>query len=177
MLDKLKCTLGLKRLRDTGLPKRRLQPLIPLERAQSLGFLIDGNDQEAFEYLAAYCQRMEQQGADCSICTYFEGKETPGYLVGRARTSLIIKKEINWLCKPVKGDALAFEELVFDYLIDLTLTQVLPLTWVKAVSAAKLRIGFNEACVLGNDVVFPMPPTSRPEEMLKVLATYLAKLR
>ncbi|PID89956.1 MAG: hypothetical protein CSA97_05375 [Bacteroidetes bacterium] len=173
MLDRLKCNVGLKRLRDMGLPKRSLQPLIPLDSAQSLGFLIDAGNREDFEFLATYCQQLELAGVDCRVCTFFDGKETPDYLVGRARTSLIVKKDVNWLYKPVKGDALPFEELAFDYLIDFTLIDVLPLAWVKANSAAKLHIGFNEASVLGGDVVFPMQAGSPPKQMLEVLAKYL----
>lgn len=173
MLAGIRRKISLRKLAKRGLAPHGLEPLRSLDDIQRVAFLIDGSAEQPFEFLMTYCQQLEIEGKEYTVCTFNGEKELPAFLMARPGVTVLQPKQTNWLYIPQRSALEGFLNQEYDYLVDLTQTEVLPLLWVKQWTRAKLRIGFDSESVQPNDLTIATGGSATIEVQMKLLEQYV----
>lgn len=120
------------RLERIDKSKKRSKKFVNLNKAKYVGIIWNENDRAAYEMLKKYLQDHKIQNKD--ICYSSEAREIT-----------FSSKDFSFMGKPKNQAVIDFINEQFDLLIDISLSDTLPVQIVRAMSAANFKTGWSMA--------------------------------
>lgn len=142
LFDRIKEWLGRRALLREAMPDRR--PVAKnLAASVKIGIVYVATDEQAHAHVRNYVKRIkEDHGIHRIQCLgYFDDKVMPNYLAAKLHFDAIHQKDLNWYRIPGGNTVNNFIAEEFDVLIDLTLTDYLPIQYIVAKSRARFKVG------------------------------------
>ncbi len=142
LFDRIKEWLGRRALLREAMPDRR--PLAKnLAASVKIGIVYVATDEQAHAHVRNYVKRIkDEHGIHRIQCLgYFDDKVMPNYLAAKLHFDAIHQKDLNWYRIPGGNTVNNFIAEEFDVLIDLTLTDYLPIQYIVAKSRARFKVG------------------------------------
>ena len=114
-----------------------------LAASLKIGIVYVATDEQAHAHVRNYVKRIkEDHGIHRIQCLgYFDDKVMPNYLAAKLHFDAIHQKDLNWYRIPGGNTVNNFIAEEFDVLIDLTLTDYLPIQYIVAKSRARFKVG------------------------------------
>jgi hypothetical protein len=142
LFDRIKEWLGMRRLLRESMPDRR--PVARnLAHCVKVGIVYLAEDEKAFTDVRNYVKKMKDElGLHKIQCLgYFDGKELPFHLHAKLNFDAFCQKDLNWYRIPIGNTVNNFIAEEHDVLIDLSMTDHLPLQYIVAKSRARFKVG------------------------------------
>ena len=142
LFDRIKEWLGRRALLREAMPDRR--PVAKnLAASVKIGIVYVATDEQAHAHVRNYVKRIkEDHGIHRIQCLgYFDDKVMPNYLAAKLHFDASHQKDLNWYRIPGGNTVNNFIAEEFDVLIDLTLTDYLPIQYIVAKSRARFKVG------------------------------------
>jgi uncharacterized protein YueI len=108
---------------------------------RKIGIVWDASKTVEFPELSRFHQRMLDNKIDVTIFGYFPGKSLPDQYTAIRYLTCLKSDEINRVYHPASSEAKAFINNPFDILIDINFDKQFPLSYITALSRARLKVG------------------------------------
>lgn len=109
--------------------------------ARQIGILYELNEPEDYDIIAAFVASLQQEHKEVKALGFVRSKNMLMRFLPKLSFDFFSSKDLNWYMKPGHGKVKDFMSKKFDFLIDLSLTDNLPLKYISGLSAARCRIG------------------------------------
>lgn len=142
LLDRIKEWMGMRRLRRELMPQRR-----PVARnladARKVGIVYLADDEATHMHVRNYVKRIKEELGIAQVMAlgFTDEKELPHFLHPRLNFEALCRKDLNWYRIPQGNTVQNFMAEEYDILIDLTLTDRLPVQYVMARSRSRFKVG------------------------------------
>lgn len=142
LFDRIKEWLGRRALLREAMPERRPVPR-NLAACGKVGIVYVATDEQAHGHVRNYVKKIKDElGIHRIQCLgYSEEKVMPHYLHAKLHFDAIHQKDLNWYRIPGGNTVNNFIAEEFDVLIDLSLTDHLPIQYIVAKSRARFKVG------------------------------------
>ncbi|NCA84596.1 MAG: hypothetical protein EOM83_03375 [Clostridia bacterium] len=114
---------------------------ISLSASKFIGLIFVLDDEEKYRSVLRLKKQLESQGKRVKVIAYVPTREVPDYYMAQLQMDIFSKKAVNFLGIPTNEFARDFVKQQFDLLIDLSLSEHLPLYYVAGFGNAILRAG------------------------------------
>jgi hypothetical protein len=112
--------------------------------AKKVAILWDASNTDQFQVLSQFHQKMLERNIDLNILGYYPGKEIPDKITAIRYLVCLKQQDINFMYRPVSGEASKFINTPYDILIDANFKNLFPLEYISTLSTAGLKVGiFN----------------------------------
>jgi hypothetical protein len=123
----------------------RKQKPVNLESARTATILYYLPDEATYKKVELILSRLNELNLKTRVVCYTDLKIIPHYFIPKITQDIITAKDVNWRFQPQKPFVKEFIDTEFDILIDLSLSDYLPLLYCSALSKAGLKVGrYNE---------------------------------
>ena len=120
----------------------RVPKVYNFQSAQKIGILYFVEDERTYKFIKQFIKDILEEGVRDVIALGFVGdREMPHYIAVNINTDFFTNKDLNWFKKPSSPYITNFIENEFDILIDLSLQDIFPLTYVLGASNAQYKVG------------------------------------
>ncbi len=155
--------------------RERIQ--INLDSARTLALLYYLPDEATYKTVESLLSRLTDINLKVRVVCYTDLKIIPHYFIPKISQDIITAKDINWRIQPQKPFVKEFINTEFDILIDLSLTDHLPLLYCAALSKARLKAGrFQEDHQLFYDLLIHAGPEETIESFAGQIIHYLSRI-
>ena len=153
----------------------RVQKSVNMNSARSLALLYYLPDEETYKKAELIISRLSEFNLKTRVICYTDLKIVPHYFIPKITQDIITAKDINWRYQPQKPFVKEFIENEFDILIDLSLSDYLPLLYCSALSKAGLKVGrYNEGHELFYDLMIHAEPDASIDTFADQVIHYLS---
>jgi len=150
---------------------------INLDSARTLALLYYLPDEATYKIVESILSRLTDINLKVRVVCYTDLKIIPHYFIPKISQDIITAKDINWRIQPQKPFVKEFINTEFDILIDLSLTDHLPLLYCAALSKARLKAGrFQEDHQLFYDLMIHTGPEETIESFAGQIIHYLSRI-
>ncbi len=150
---------------------------INLDSARTLALLYYLPDEATYKIVESILSRLADINLKVRVVCYTDLKIIPHYFIPKISQDIITAKDINWRIQPQKPFVKEFINTEFDILIDLSLTDHLPLLYCAALSKARLKAGrFQEDHQLFYDLMIHAGPEETIESFAGQIIHYLSRI-
>jgi len=155
----------------------RLPKQVNLESARHIAFLYYLSDEETYKKVETIIEKFINMKLIVRVLCYTDLKTIPHYFIPKLLQDIITSNDVNWRYQPVKPFFKEFTQTNFDILLDLSLSDHLPLTYCAALSKASLKIGrFDENHQMLYDLMIHTSPEETIESFTNQVIHYLTKI-
>ncbi len=156
-----------------NLPRQRA--FMNLEECKTIGILFAFDTPENFELLKKYVGYLKDFKKKIKAFGYFDMDAPPGGLsYSKVEFEFFTRKDLNWYGRPTTVYTQNFMEESWDVLIDLNLTEVVPLKFMAAKSNSRFKIGkLTEENKKYYDMLIEFDKTKNFKYFLAQVDTYL----
>jgi hypothetical protein len=142
LFDRIKEWLGRRTLLREAMPDRRPMPR-NLATCGKVGIVYVATDEQAHTHVRNYVKKIKEElGIHRIQCIgYVDEKVLPFYMHAKLHFDAIDQKDLNWYRIPGGNTVNNFIAEEYDVLIDLTLTDYLPIQYIVAKSRARFKVG------------------------------------
>jgi hypothetical protein len=142
LFDRIKEWLGRRALLREAMPDRRPVPK-NLALCIKVGIVYVAPDEQAHAQVRNYVKKIKEElGIHRIQCLgYVDDKMMPHYMGAKLHFDAINQKDLNWYRIPGGNTVNNFIAEEHDVLIDLTLTDYLPIQYIVAKSRARFKVG------------------------------------
>jgi hypothetical protein len=154
-------------------PARR----VSLKEAKNIGILTMIETEEAFDQILDFSKDFEVNGAVVKGLAFVPSKTIPDFLLSQSRFKFFSKRDVNIVGIPRSNEVLEFLETGFDILLDLSLAEYLPLSYVVGVSNAGMKAGrYSNGIINDYDFMILENGGSNFGDFLDSMKNYLSKI-
>jgi hypothetical protein len=114
---------------------------ISLSASKFIGLIFVLDDEEKYRSVLRLKKQLEAEDKRVKVIAYVPSHDVPEYYMAQLQMDIFSKKGVNFLGIPTNEFARDFVKQQFDLLIDLSLTEHLPLYYVAGFGNATLRAG------------------------------------
>jgi len=155
----------------------RQQKQINLESARTIAILYHMIDEETYRMAETIVSRLNELKLKVRVVCYTDLKDTPYFFIPKISQDIITSKDVNFRFQPQKAFVKEFTNTEFDILIDLSLTDQLPLLYCAALSVAGLKVGrFQEDHQLFYDLMIHATPEETIDSFATQVIHYLSRI-
>ena len=155
----------------------RIQKPVNLESARTVTILYYLPDEDTYKKVELILNSLNELNLKTRVVCYTDLKIIPHYFIPKITQDIITAKDINWRLQPQKPFVKEFIETEFDILIDLSLSDDLPLMYCTALSKAGLKVGrYSEDHQLFLDLMIHAGPDETIESFAKQVIYYLSMI-
>ena len=119
----------------------RQQKQISLESARTVALLYYLPDEATYKLADIILGKLVELNLKVRVVSFTDIKIIPHYFLPKITQDIITAKDLNWRYQPQKPFVKEFINTEYDLLIDLSLTEYLPLLYCSALSKAGLKVG------------------------------------
>ena len=112
-----------------------------LNDAKSIGIIYEVVNEDDFKLIKNFTQQLKSININVLTLGYADIKELESFHIQPKEHRFFCRKDVNWYGKPNFDAIEDFVKPRYDILIDLQLTECLPLKFVTAISQAGFKIG------------------------------------
>lgn len=155
----------------------RQQKQINLDSARTAALLYYLPDEATYKTVETILSRLLDLNLKVKVVCYTDLKIIPHYFIPKISQDIITVKDVNWRYQPQKPFVKEFIETEYDILIDLSLTDQLPLLFCSALSKAGLKVGrFQEDHELFYDLLIHAGPDETIDSFADQVIHYLSRI-
>lgn len=121
----------------------RNKEFVKLNDAKTIGILFDATNNDAFETVKKFIEKLKTYTKNVHAIGYVDEKLTPNYSYIKTDIDLFNKKELKSFYQPQSPYIKTFMEDEKDLLIDINISQKVPLQFIAASSKAKCKVGIH----------------------------------
>lgn len=177
LISKIRFHFARKSLKEGHLTLQRNRKSFNLDTARYIALLYYLPDEEAYKKVEEFVKYLGERNIKVKVACYTEQKFVPHYFIPKLLQDIFTIKEVNWKYQPIKAFVKDFLEEEYDILIDLSLTEHLPLLYLAANSNAGLKIGrFDETHQDYYDLMLDIPNDASLDYFIAQVIHYLNKI-
>lgn len=139
----------------------RNKQFVKLTDAKTIGLLFDATDGNVFETVKKFIEQLKKYSKNVHAIGYVNEKITPNYSYIKTDIDLFNKKELTGFYKPQSPYIKTFMDDEKDLLIDINLSQQMPLRYIAASSKAKCKVGMH---LLENEALHDLLIATTPQQ-------------
>lgn len=148
-----------------------------LDTAKYVGILYHLEDENTYKIIEDFLKALTDYNLKTKVACITDQKIIPHYFIPKLSQDILTAKDVNWKFQPVKPFVKDFLDEEFDILIDLSLTEHLPLLHLASNSKANMKIGkYDETHQLYYDLMIELPADASLEYFIKQVIFYLSKI-
>jgi len=157
--------------------KQRIQKPVNIESARTLALLYYLPDESTYRKVELILGRLAELKLKIRVVCYTDLKIIPHYFIPKITQDIITAKDVNWRFQPQKPFVKEFINTEYDILIDLSLSDHLPLLYCAALSNSGLKVGrFQEEHQLFYDLMIHALPDETIDSFADQVIHYLSKI-
>lgn len=157
--------------------KNRIQRPVSVQSARTAALLYYLSDEEIYKKVEVIISRLTELNLKVKVVCYTDQKIIPYYFIPKISQDIITVKDINWRFQPQKPFVKEFINTGYDILIDLSLSDYLPLLYCAALSNAGLKVGrYQEDHQLLYDLMIHAGPDETIDSFAEQVIHYLRKI-
>jgi hypothetical protein len=177
LIQKIRFRFARKNLQEEHRKLVRNRKSINLDSARYVAVLYQLPDEESYKKVEEFVKLLTDKGIKVKVACYTEQKFIPHYFIPKLLQDILTIKDVNWKFQPIKPFVKDFLEEEFDILIDLSLSEYLPLLYLAATSRAGLKLGrFNETHQDYFDLMIDIPEDATLDFFISQVIHYLNKI-
>jgi hypothetical protein len=177
LINKIRYRIARKNLHEDHSKLSRIRKSHNLDSARNIAVLYYIADEDCYKRVDEFVRTLNERNIKVKLACYTDQKFIPHYFIPKLFQDAITLKDINWQFKPVKPFVKDFLGEEFDILIDLSLSEYLPLLYLAANSKAGLKIGrFDESHQEFYDLMIDLTPDATLEYFISQVIHYLNKI-
>ena len=155
----------------------RQQKQTNLESARTLALLYYLPDEATYQIAETLLSKLNKMNLKVRVVCYTDLKTIPHYFIPKITQDIITSKDVNLLYQPQKPFVKEFINTEFDILIDLSLSNYLPLLYCAALSKAGLKVGrFQEDHELYYDLMIHAAQDETLDTFASQVIHYLSRI-
>lgn len=171
--EKLAKSLVIKQVADLS----RQQKQVNLENARTVALLYYLPDEATYKIVENILSKLNELKLKVRVVCYTDQKIIPHYFIPKITQDIITAKDINFRYQPQKAFVKEFISTEYDILIDLSLTDQLPLLYCAALSQATLKVGrYQEDHHLYYDLMIHAGPDETIDSFAEQVVHYLSRI-
>lgn len=141
LLGKIRDNIGRYFLRKEILRVNHSPAMISLANARSIGIVFNSDSKENVELVKKYVDYLAALGKKVTVLGNISAKDIIENVSWWAGQNYITRKELNWYFQPEKRIIDNFVRGDYDLLLDLNVSDTIPLLFVTAHTSAKCKVG------------------------------------
>lgn len=174
IIDTLRNYIGNFYFRREVTKSARFRKLHNLKDAKKIGILYPLDDVPDYDIVSQLVAQFQQEHKEVKALGYVKNKQLVERFLPKLAFDFFSRKEISFFLRPLDAKVKDFIEKEFDILIDLSLTDNLPLKFISGLSAAHCRIGrFAEQNAVCYDLMIQVDPGISLKEFINHILHYL----
>jgi len=155
----------------------RKQKQVNLDSARSLVLLYYLPDEATYKVAESIVVRLSEMNLKVRVVCYTDQKIVPHYFIPKISQDIFTAKDLNWRFQPQKPFVKDFIDTEYDILIDLSLTDHLPLLYCAALSKAGLKVGrFQDDHKMFYDLMIHTSANETIDSFAEQLIHYLSRI-
>ncbi|MBS1646606.1 MAG: hypothetical protein JST67_04640 [Bacteroidetes bacterium] len=155
----------------------RKKKFVTLSQAQNIGIIFEATHHETFDLVKAFMQQLKEYNKNIHAIGFVDQKYTPNYSYIKTDIDLFDKKGLDFFQRPVSPYINSFCEDEKSLLIDINLTEKMPLRYIAAKSKASCKVGLhtpqNETT---HDILLSLNEKKETDFYLQQVKKYIAIL-
>lgn len=156
--------------------KRNLKP-INLENARTVALLYYLPDEVTYKIMESILVKFNELNLKIRVVAYTNQKFNPHYFIPKITQDILTAKDVSWRLQPQKAFVKEFIDTEYDILIDLSLSDHLPLLYCAGLSKAGLKVGrFQEDHQLFYDLMIHAGPDETIDSFATQIIHYLSRI-
>lgn len=175
LFDRIKEWMGMRRLqRDLSVERKPIARNLAMARKVAIVYVVE--DETAHNHIRNYVKRIKDELGISNIMAlgYSDEKALPHYLHAKLNFDAICQKDLNWYRIPQGNAVQNFMAEEYDILIDLTLTDRLPVQYIMAKSRARFKVGrWSESNKRILDMMIDMAGAQSLPQLIQQVHRYL----
>ena len=157
--------------------QKRMQKQINLESARTVALLYYLPDEATYKIVETILGKLNDLNLKVRVVCYTDLKIIPHYFIPKITQDIITAKDVNWKYQPQKPFVKEFINTEYDVLIDLSLSNHLPLLYCAALSKAGIKVGrFQEDHELFYDLMIHAGPDETIDSFAGQVIHYLSRI-
>ena len=140
-LVNIKDSVRIYSLRKAASKNYRQRKLINLNKASSVGILFEVPDDDSYQKVYQYIQRLQEMKIKVKAMGYVREKHLSYHFLPVLSFDFIYEKDLNWFGKPKSRRPGEFWSSEFDICINIGSSQCFPLKYIACRSASRLVVG------------------------------------
>ncbi len=140
-LNNIRCRLGKYYLGKELGRLSHTPAMVSLTQAKKVGIVFNSDSMENTELVKKYFDYLSALGKKVSVLGYIAAKKPDECLDWWPGQTYITRKDLNWYYKPDKNIIDNFVRGAYDLLLDLNVSEEIPLLYVTAFTMAGCRVG------------------------------------
>jgi hypothetical protein len=155
----------------------RKQKQVNPDSARTLVLLYYMPDEATYKVAESIVARLGEMNLKVRIICYTDQKTVPHYFIPKISQDIFTVKDLNWRFQPQKPFVKDFIETGYDILIDLSLSDHLPLLYCAALSQAGLKVGrYQDDHQLFYDLMIHASPNETIDSFAEQVTHYLSRI-
>jgi hypothetical protein len=155
----------------------RKQKQVNLDSASTLVLLYHLPDEATYKVAESIVVRFSEMNLKVRVVCFTDLKIIPHYFIPKISQDIFTAKDLNWRYQPQKPFVKDFIETEYDILIDLSLTDHLPLLYCVGMSKAGLKVGrFQEDHQLFYDLMIHPSANETIDSFAEQVIHYLSRI-
>lgn len=159
------------------LEMQRQQKQISLDSARTLALLYYLPDEATYKLAESIVVKLGEMNLKVRVVCYTDLKIQPHYFIPKISQDIFTFKDVNWRFQPQKPFVKEFTDTEYDILIDLSLSDHIPLLYCAALSKAGLKVGrYQQDHQLYYDLLIHAAPDETIDTFANQVIHYLSKI-
>lgn len=177
MLSRLAFIYGNYQLNKRRKNLLRNKSSLDFKNAKTIALIFDATNPDDFNRIKEFIKWLREQKNTVRSIAFINQKQISPQQYSKLEYDFISQKELNWWKKPTANFVETFLNEEFDIMINLSLTNVFPITYIYALSKAKFKISiFNQNTTIDSDLLIDIKDNRTIEHLIKQVTFFLLKI-
>ncbi len=136
-------TLGRWLLKRKWMRQERKARAVNLSEVVSVAVLFEFKNETDYDVALRFIDRLAKEEGMFKIAAigYYDKRKAPGYIAPERYSEVVVRNDFKWYGFPKQDVGSALLQEKFDLLIDLSLDDYFPVTYLAAMTEAKMKVG------------------------------------
>ena len=177
MLNKIRTIIGNYFLKAELSKNENSRKVTNFRNARKIGILYTLDDVPDYETVSGFVSQLQHDHKEVKALGFVKNKILVTRFLPKLSYDFFTLKDVNWFYKPVNEKIRHFIENDFDFLIDLSLKDSLPLKFISGLSHAWCRIGrFSQENTAYYDIMIDLKSPLTLNEYILQITHYLTRI-
>lgn len=176
-MTNIKERIGRKRLEDSVRRMRRRRAYYTFENAKSIGIVFDATHQETYLIAKSFIAGLRKKNIDVSALGFVANQDAVAYFPYHKGTDFFAITNVNWYFKPINPCIDEFHKKSFNMLIDLSMSDLLPVKYIIGLANAEMKIGIGKPDSIFYDFIVDTNETKSLNWFIDQISLYLNQLK
>jgi hypothetical protein len=148
-----------------------------ISRARTVGILFSIDNEQYYDQVNRLIENLTNQKKLVNAIAFVPSRNVPNYFIAKMKIDVLTSKNLNFFGVPKNSFIKDFINKNYDILIDLTITDNLPLDYIATVAQARFKVGrYRKRMLKVFDFLLKKSDDMCDSDYLKYLLDYLTKI-